>query len=112
MKNAIESLAGRGTLTIATRMDTAYRVRRGREPAQFLAVAVSDTGPGVPETDRGRLFEPFFSTKARGSGLGLATCQRIVSQHGGTIAHETPSRGGARFRVTLPVSDEDDAGDL
>ena len=108
LKNAAEALQGRGTITIATRMDPGYRVRRPDGPGKILAVTVSDNGPGVPETDQARLFAPFFSTKARGSGLGLALCQRILAQHGGGIRYETPADGGARFRITLPVSDAHD----
>jgi signal transduction histidine kinase len=92
-------------------MDTAYRVRRGPGRAQYLAITVTDDGPGIPEADQVRLFAPFFTTKARGTGLGLAICQRILTQHGGALIHETPSRGGARFRVTLPVSDCNDDTD-
>jgi two-component system nitrogen regulation sensor histidine kinase GlnL len=105
VKNAAEALERTGTITLETRMDTSYRVRRGGGPAHFLAVTVFDTGPGVPEADRPHLFAPFFTTKHRGTGLGLALCQRIVTQHGGAIVYDPPSRGGARFRVTLPVSD-------
>jgi two-component system nitrogen regulation sensor histidine kinase GlnL len=112
VKNAAEALEGTGTITLATRMDSTYRVRRGAEPEHFLAVTVSDTGPGVPEADRAHLFAPFFTTKHRGTGLGLALCQRIVTQHGGAIVYDPPSRGGARFRVTLPVKEtENGAGD-
>ena len=49
----------------------------------------------------------FFSTKPRGSGLGLAVCHRIVTEHGGTIGHEARPGGGTCFRVTLPVSESD-----
>jgi two-component system nitrogen regulation sensor histidine kinase GlnL len=111
LKNAAEALDGAGTITIATRMDPGYRVRRPGVRQKILAVTVSDTGPGVPEADRPRLFAPFFSTKARGSGLGLALCQRILAQHGGAIVYDPPSGGGARFRITLPVSDSHETGD-
>jgi signal transduction histidine kinase len=111
VKNALESVKGQGTLAIATRMDAGYRVRRRGGDERILVVTVADNGPGVPEPDRARLFAPFFSTKARGSGLGLALCQRIVVQHGGTIVHETPDAGGARFRITLPVSESHERGD-
>jgi two-component system nitrogen regulation sensor histidine kinase GlnL len=106
VKNAVEAVGGAGTVTIATRMDAGYRVRRSGGDAQFLAVTISDTGPGVADVDVPRLFAPFFTTKARGSGLGLALCHRVVIQHGGAITYETPSRGGARFRVSLPVTED------
>jgi two-component system nitrogen regulation sensor histidine kinase GlnL len=110
-KNAVEALDGHGTLTVATRIETRYHVRRSSGRNQFLSVMISDDGPGIPEQDQENLFAPFFTTKARGTGLGLALCHRIVSEHGGTIANEPRPGGGARFRVTLPVSeDHDDAG--
>ena len=107
VKNALEALAGRGELRVSTRIETRYHIRRGRGRGQFLSVVVEDSGPGVPPEDVAQLFSPFFSTKAGGSGLGLALCHRIVAEHGGTIAHEPRPGGGARFRVTLPVSEGD-----
>ncbi|TMA42472.1 MAG: PAS domain-containing protein [Deltaproteobacteria bacterium] len=107
VKNALEALSGRGELRVSTRIETRYHIRRGRGRGQFLSVVVEDTGPGVPPEDAAQLFSPFFSTKAGGSGLGLALCHRIVAEHGGTIAHEPRPGGGARFRVTLPVSEGD-----
>lgn len=111
VRNAAEAMAGHGTITLATRMDGSYRIRRDGERARFLAVTVADSGPGIPEADLSRIFAPFFSTKNRGSGLGLALCHRIVTQHGGTLTYDPPPGGGARFRVTLPVSDSHDGRD-
>ncbi len=105
VKNAVESLGGRGTLTVTTRMETNYRVQSRTQRRQFLSVFIADDGPGVPDHAQPQLFSPFFTTKARGTGLGLAVCHRIVTEHGGTIAHEPQPGGGARFRVTLPVSE-------
>jgi two-component system nitrogen regulation sensor histidine kinase GlnL len=106
VKNAVEAMGGHGDLTVTTRIETRYHVRRGRGRSQFLSVLVADDGPGIPERDQPKLFAPFFTTKARGTGLGLALCQRIVSEHGGTIAHEPRPGGGTCFRVTLPVSED------
>jgi len=69
-------------------------------------VLVEDSGPGITPEHQAQLFSPFFSTKARGSGLGLALCHRIVTEHGGTIGHEPRPAGGTAFRVTLPVSED------
>ena len=107
VKNALEALSGRGELRVSTRIETRYHIRRGRGRGQFLSVVVEDSGPGVPPEDVAQLFSPFFSTKAGGSGLGLALCHRIVAEHGGTIAYEACPGGGACFRVTLPVSEGD-----
>ncbi len=111
VKNAVQAMRGRGTLTIGTRMDAGYRVLRPFGRTKILTVTIADTGPGIPESDRERLFAPFFTTKPGGTGLGLALCQRIMTQHGGGIVHEDPPDGGTRFRVTLLVSDSHDSGD-
>jgi signal transduction histidine kinase len=63
---------------------------------------VRDDGPGVPEEDRRRIFEALFTTKAKGSGLGLALCRRIMEGHGGTVELEATS-GGASFLLTIPA---------
>ncbi len=65
---------------------------------------ISDTGPGIPAAIRERIFTPFFTTKPRGSGLGLPTCQRIVEAHHGTIAVEAPESGGTTVVVRLPAA--------
>ena len=66
-------------------------------------ILVRDRGPGVPPALRARVFEPFFSTKHGGTGLGLPTVQRIVEQHGGTITIDDAPGGGALFTVRLPA---------
>jgi signal transduction histidine kinase len=76
-------------------------VLRGEE--EGVRVAVSDQGGGIPEADLERLFSPFFSTKEKGTGLGLTLAQKIVELHGGTLtAHNNPE-GGATFVVELPA---------
>lgn len=69
-----------------------------------LTVIVSDNGPGIPGEDREKVFEPFYTTKTRGTGLGLAMSRRIVSAHGGEIYLGVPHRGGASVYVTLPAT--------
>lgn len=73
-----------------------------READNQLRIDVADRGPGVPEQDRERIFEPFVTGKTQGTGLGLAVARRVVEAHGGTLeAHENPG-GGALFRIELP----------
>jgi two-component system sensor histidine kinase HydH len=67
-----------------------------------LVYVVRDRGPGVPEAERERIFEPFHTTRLRGTGLGLAVARRIVDAHGGTIGVTGHPEGGAVFRVALP----------
>lgn len=74
----------------------------GLYPGKYVAVSISDTGPGIPDAAIRRLFEPFFTTKAGGTGLGLSTAWEIIQDHGGTIDVENIPEGGARFSVWLP----------
>ena len=62
-----------------------------------------DSGPGLSHKIRGRLFEPFNSTKPDGMGVGLSICKRIIQDHGGRIWMEDAPGGGAIFSFTLPV---------
>ena len=66
-------------------------------------VTVRDSGPGIPADVRERIFTPFFTTKARGTGLGLPTAKRIVEAHGGSIAVRCPPGGGTTVEVALPL---------
>jgi C4-dicarboxylate-specific signal transduction histidine kinase len=65
---------------------------------------VSDTGPGIPPEIRAHIFDPFFSGReaGRGLGLGLSKVWRIVREHGGTIEMDSPATGGAVFAIALP----------
>ena len=68
-----------------------------------MALTVRDDGPGVPADIQPRLFEPFFSTKDGGAGLGLATVGKIASSCGGFATADNPPGGGARFEVLIPA---------
>jgi len=70
-----------------------------------VELAVEDNGPGIPADAMPRLFEPSFTTKPEGHGFGLATCYRIVQNHGGKIGAQNISGSGARFTITLPEKD-------
>ncbi|HVZ72903.1 MAG TPA: protoglobin domain-containing protein [Polyangia bacterium] len=88
--NASQAMGGRGHVWIDA--------RREREET---VIVVRDDGPGVPSDVRARIFEALFTTKAKGSGLGLALCRRIAEAHGGRVTLD-PSDRGAAFRVTIP----------
>ena len=66
-------------------------------------VTLTDSGPGIPAELAGKIFEPFFSTKEAGLGMGLAICSSIVSSHGGRLWLETPTTTGATFHFTVPL---------
>lgn len=76
-----------------------------------LEIHIADNGPGVPEECRADIFEPLFSVRQAGIGLGLPIAKRIVEQHGGTIALDSPPGQGTSVTVTLPLDPERPAGD-
>lgn len=94
IKNAVESLNGEGKIGVTTR----YDVRGG----EFI-IAVSDTGHGIPEEFRERIFEPYFTTKKKGSGLGLSVVETIIRDHGGTVEVSESSKDGTTFTVSFPL---------
>jgi two-component system, OmpR family, sensor histidine kinase ChvG len=75
-------------------------------PARSVEIAVEDEGPGVPEEDRARIFERFFTTDAdrRGTGLGLAISRAVAEAHGGSVRYEARTPTGSRFVLTLPAA--------
>jgi C4-dicarboxylate-specific signal transduction histidine kinase len=73
---------------------------------ELLQISVSDTGSGVPDTIKARLFDPFFSTKQSGLGLGLSICRAIAERHGGHIHAANNPGHGATFHVSLPLAKE------
>ncbi len=97
MINAAEAMAKGGTLMITSRLAADGRA---------VEVRFTDTGPGVPREILNKLFDPFFSTKSSGLGLGLAVCYGIVQGHLGAITVESEPGHGATFIVRLPVEDQ------
>jgi signal transduction histidine kinase len=91
--NAIEAAPEGGHVRIAA-----------AQQGDGVEIALEDDGPGVPEALRARVFEPFFSTKAKPGGLGLAITRRLVEDAGGSIEVEDRAPTGSRFRVRLPVA--------
>jgi two-component system sensor histidine kinase PilS (NtrC family) len=73
-----------------------------RRAGEVAMISVADDGPGIPEHLLGRIFDPFVTTKQKGTGLGLATCHTIIAEHGGRIDVETAPGKGTKMVVTLP----------
>ncbi len=92
--NAIEAVSDNGMIGV--------RVQTLGETS--VQVEVSDNGPGISTDKLSRIFAPFYTTKNKGTGLGLATCRRIVTEHGGEIRAESVERKGADFIITLPLN--------
>ena len=96
VRNAVEAMADapRRQLTITS----------GQPQPGWVEVAVCDTGPGLPESIKATLFQPFITTKETGMGVGLSLCRTIIEDHGGQIWAEDNPAGGAVFRFTLPCA--------
>jgi C4-dicarboxylate-specific signal transduction histidine kinase len=78
-------------------------ILRTQRKDHSLWVTTRDFGPGIDKGDLDRIFQPFFTTKGTGLGMGLAVCRTIVEIHGGHIWAENNSNGGATFFIELPI---------
>ncbi len=110
LTNASDALGDQpGTISVRTQHvrepDARWAVALGSKvaPGDWLLLEVSDTGAGMEPAVQARIFEPFFSTKATGHGLGLAACIGIVSSHGGAILVESEAGRGSTFSLLLPA---------
>ena len=99
VRNAADAMDGPGKVTLRTR--AARTVLGGRE-TDAVILEVSDTGKGIPPEIEKRLFDPFFSTKETGTGLGLPIALRMVEKHGGKLEYQTQPGHGTTFSVVLP----------
>lgn len=98
VRNALEACAETGTpprVVVHSELDAAQKAWR---------ITVSDNGPGIAEQHRERVFQPFFTMKRNGTGLGLALVQKIIVFHNGRVAVAPAQEGGASFQVTLPLA--------
>jgi len=98
-RNALQALEGSGTLSITTRMPLALRL--GTTPT--VTIEFRDTGPGIPAERLAEVRTPFVTTRAGGTGLGLAVAEYWTLRHGGTLDLESTPGEGTRARVTLPT---------
>jgi len=107
VRNAIEAMPRGGRLMLVTRlsMDPLFaKVDLGLGLKSMALVQVADEGEGIPEATRARLFTPFFTTKDKGLGLGLALCHRIVEEHRGSIHVESELGKGTTVSCFLPIA--------
>ncbi len=95
IKNALQAMRSGGILRIRTEAS-----------ATQVIISIIDSGHGIAPEDIGQLFEPYFTTKESGSGLGLMIVQRIVREHGGTMEVESDKGRGTTFRIKLPIHEK------
>lgn len=100
--DAFDDITAAGSVAQAKRIDVTTRVEN-----LHAVVTVRDTGPGVPAHLRERLFETFLTTKAMGVGLGLPVSRMIIESHGGRLFLDPSTSGGAEFRLTLPLQQDE-----
>jgi len=95
IKNAFQAMRDGGTLRVETFLEE-----------HFLRITFTDTGGGISAKDMSKIFEPYYTTKASGSGLGLLIVRRIVREHGGEIDLVSHSGEGLQFSIRLPLRDQ------
>ncbi len=89
LNNAVHALDGQGEIDVTVSTDS-----------DFVIIQVRDSGPGIPKENLEKIFEPMFTTKKTGTGLGLVICKSIVEQHGGSIS---VSNKPTKFTIRLPL---------
>jgi nitrogen-specific signal transduction histidine kinase len=104
LENALAAIKGKGLISInislAQYLDEQF--------AEYLEIEIADSGPGIPEIEKNRIFEPYFTTKSNGTGMGLAIAKKIIEDHHGSIEVHSKSGFGAVFRFSLPVAKEEE----
>jgi signal transduction histidine kinase len=101
MLNAIEAMREGGTLSVATRQN-----------GETVQLEISDTGRGIPDEEVKKIFEPFYTTKAQGLGLGMPYAKRIIEQHGGAISVNSRLGEGTTISIELPAAKKEAAADV
>lgn len=95
--NALQAMPDGGVLSIKTGL------RRTRSKKSYVDVVVADSGPGIPDEVKEKMFDPFFTTRSMGTGLGLSISLQIAREHGGNLTARNSAQGGAVFKFSLPA---------
>ncbi|MBN1545833.1 MAG: PAS domain-containing protein [Syntrophaceae bacterium] len=104
IKNAAEALDKKGKVTVSTKVAPDYHLTKpGSRPIPMIVIEVQDNGPGIAPEILEQIFTPFYTTKSKGSGLGLATCQKIINEHDGFLKVDSIQGEGTLFSVSLPL---------
>ena len=102
LKRCVDNLIRNALQAIRDGAGTEVHVSARRQ-GQHARISIADDGPGIPEADRGRIFDPYYTTKGDGTGLGLAIVKKVVLEHAGEITVEESASGGACFVLRLPL---------
>ncbi len=104
--NGRQAIRGSGAIHISCRNVDPAQVEAlpDKVNGQFIEIAISDTGQGIPAKEQGKIFEPYFTTKDHGSGLGLTIAASIIQRHDGFITFDSAEDRGSTFRVYLPAA--------
>jgi signal transduction histidine kinase len=105
--NAYEAMGGQGRIAVSAE---AVRLDNGADGRDAVKIEFADNGPGIPSEVAEKVFSPFFTTKAQGSGLGLSIVRKIVDAHDGRIDVESSAARGTTFTVYLPREEPRAAG--
>jgi two-component system nitrogen regulation sensor histidine kinase GlnL len=104
MKNAVEAIERAGTVRIEARMNVNYRFARGRgKKRSFLEIEIADSGVGMGEEELRKALLPFYTTKPKGTGLGLVMARQAVTRHGGKLEIRSTRGAGTTVKISLPV---------
>ena len=104
--NAKEAMPEGGNLHVRAKNLAVTPGTAGELAGEYVVIEIADEGTGIPPADMEKIFDPYFSTKARGSGLGLASAHSVVQRHHGTMEVESTPGKGSVFRVYLPASSQ------
>jgi PAS domain S-box-containing protein len=101
--NAKQAMPDGGEITISLKSADITETHLPIKPGRYIIISIRDSGKGIPEKIMARIFDPFFSTKEHGSGLGLSICYSIIKKHNGTIDVSRVTSGGTQFDIYLPT---------
>lgn len=100
IQNAVSSIKGKGQITVSTKWVTDYKIRN----KHTILISVKDNGTGIQKKDLKKIFTPFFSSKKKGTGLGLFISNQVIAKYGGIITAESAEGTGSEFKIQLPAS--------
>lgn len=105
IQNSLEAMKNHGVLTLNTKFDTDYQIlsKKQKTPIRMLLIEIKDTGEGISDEIQDKLFTPFFTTKSKGTGLGLFISHKIVEEHRGGLKLINNKEKGSTAKIYLPI---------